>query len=157
MDAPKGRYRVEEKDGRLVVTDTLTGAPISQPPPRAPGARSAGPVSPRPPGLSDRLGRLLLRLVVSRWDDAGRAVIAWEWQQNGRTARWDAILDTAQQRRLGRALSAILAFPLLVLLLILGIWILFPLAFVAFGVSAWGVMAVLRLQRETGGIRGPEG
>ena len=157
MDAPKSRYRIEEKDGRLVVTDTLTGAPVSAPPPKAPGARSAGTLSPRAPALTGRLGRLLLRLVVRRWDDAGRAVVAWEWQQNGRTARWDAILDAGQQRRLGRALTAIVAFPLLILLLILGAWVLVPLTFLAFPATMWGVSAILRLQRETGGVRGPEG
>ena len=60
MDAPKGRYRVEEKDGRLVVIDTATGAPIDSPGPAASGpaprgpSRPAGPVAPPPPGIADR-------------------------------------------------------------------------------------------------------
>ena len=157
MDAPKGRYRVEEKDGRLVVIDTATGAPASSvsPSPRPPSA-APGPgagVSARPPGLVDRYGRLLLRLVVNRWEPDGRAIVAWEWEQNGRQQRWDAELGPAEQRRLGRALAGISAFPIVVLLSILAgpvFWLLFPLGLPA---TFWGVWAVMRLQRGTGSGR----
>lgn len=154
MDAPKGRYRVEEKDGRLTVIDTATGAPASSvnpppashtPPPNGPGAVSS------PPGVVDRYGRLLLSLVVKRRDEQGRAILAWEWEQNGRKQRWDAALGPAEQRRLGRALAAISAFPIFVLFTILagsGVsWFLLPLALPA---TFWGVLAVTRLKRETG-------
>ena len=90
MDAPKGRYRVEEKDGRLTVIDTVTGAPASAvSPPARPGVAPThrpGPV-PAPTGLADRYARLLLGLVVTRWDPEGRAVLAWQWEQNGRKRR----------------------------------------------------------------------
>lgn len=153
MDAPKGRYRVEEKDGRLVVIDTATGAPASSvsPSPRPRSAPRPGAEGPaRPPGLIDRYGRLLLRLVVNRWEPDGRAVVAWEWERNGRSERWDATLGPAQQRRLGRALAGISAFPIAVLLSIFagpGGWLLLPFAIPA---AFWGVWSVMRLQRDTG-------
>src|SRR5688500_3105918 len=113
MDAPKGRYRVEEKDGRLVVIDTVTGAPASSvtppPGPRPAPGRAQGAAE-HPSGLVDRYGRLLLGLVVNRWEADGRAIVAWEWEQNGRAQRWDAALGPAEQRRLGRALAAISSF-----------------------------------------------
>jgi hypothetical protein len=159
MDAPKGRCRVEEKDGRLSVIDTATGAPASPvspsprpgvAPPNRPGAVST------PPGLIDRYARLLLSLVVRSWDKDGRALVAWEWEQNGRKRRWDAALGPAEQKRLGRALAAVSAFPILVLVTIfagpgLG-WPLLPLALPA---TFWGVWAIVRLKRETGSPRGP--
>lgn len=153
MDAPKGRYRVEEKDGRLVVIDTATGAPassVSPPPPRpAASPRSPGLME-KPPGALDRYGRVLLRFVVNRWDEQGRAVIAWQWEQNGRRKRWDAALGPAEQRRLGRALALISAFPAFVLLSILAgpAFLLFlPVVLPA---VLWGVWGIARLQRETG-------
>src|SRR5687767_8561335 len=107
MDAPQGRYRVVEKDGRLVVIDNETGAPIpssvaspSPGRPGRPGASPAGPVAPAGPGPVDRAADLLLALAAKRWDEQGRAVIAWQWQENGKTRRWDAALDERQQRRL---------------------------------------------------------
>lgn len=149
MDAPKGRYRVEEKDGRLTVIDTVTGAPatsVTEPhPPRPPGAPGA---IERPAGLLDRYGRLLLSLAVRRWDEKGRALVRWEWEQNGQSRRWHAALGSAEQRRFGRALAAVTAFPILVLLTIVGgpgFWLL-P---IAFPLTVWGVWAITRLQRET--------
>jgi hypothetical protein len=155
MDAPKGRYRVEERGRRLVVIDTAAGtagfaagaAPPSPPPP----AGHIGPAPAAAPRLVDRIGLLLLHLVVNRWEDDGRAVIGWEWESNGRKERWDARLGADQQRRLGRALVAIAAFPLLILLFVLGFWPLWPLAFPALGAAALGVLSIHRLQRETGG------
>ncbi|HYI39219.1 MAG TPA: hypothetical protein VE053_02755 [Allosphingosinicella sp.] len=162
MDAPKGRYRVEEKDRRLTVIDTATGAPatsvMSSPrtpaaPPNRPGA-SPGPDRPAAvssPGLFDRYTRLLLGLVVKRWDEEGRALVAWEWEQNGRKQRWDAALGPAEQKRLGRAMVAITAFPIFVLLTIVTgfalTWLLLPIALPA---TAWGIWSLTRLQRETG-------
>lgn len=153
MDAPKGRYRVEEVDGRLVVIDTATGAPATSvtpsPTPRAGSPRGPAVIA-SPPGLIDRYGRMLLRLVVKSWDEEGRAVIAWEWEQNGRKRRWDATLGPAEQKRLGRALAGISAFPLVVLLSIFAgplPWLFLPFALPA---TFWGVWAIMRLQRETG-------
>lgn len=154
MDAPKGRYRVEEKDGRLTVIDTATGAPASSvsPPPR-PGAASpngAGAVS-SPPGVIDRYGRLLLGLVVKSWDKEGRAVVDWKWEENGRKQRWEAVLGAEEQRRLGRALVAMSAFPLLVLFTIFGgFGLAFLLLPVALPATFWGVWVIMRLHRETG-------
>ncbi len=158
MDAPKGRYRVEEKDGRLVVIDTATGAPASSvspfPAPRAPPPRPEPGGLARPTGLIDRYGRLLLRLVVKRWESDGRAIVAWEWEQNGRARRWDAALGPAEQRRLGRALAGISAFPLAVLLSILAGPVFWPILPFALPATFWGVWAVMRLQRETDGSGG---
>jgi hypothetical protein len=160
MDAPKSRYRIEEKDGRLVVTDTGPLDPVSAPrrdaalphagpsiPPHAPKPHSLGGPSQGPRGLT----ALLLRAIVSRWDDQGRAVIAWEWEQNGAMRRWDAVLDARQQRRLARAMAAIFAFPLLLMLSIVGGTDAFAVPIgLAFVATAWGVMTVGRIRRETG-------
>ena len=158
MDAPKGRYRVVEKDGRLVVIDNATNVPLtpSIPPPRAasgasPGSRpaAAGPVV-AGKGALDGAADALLALAVNRWDGEGRAVIRWRWKQNNQPRSWDALLDSSQQRRLGRALLCLAAAPLLFLALILAAqpWLAFvadlPLLF-------WGVRAIGRLQSETAG------
>ena len=159
MDAPKGRYRVEEKDGRLTVIDTATGAPAApvNPPKPSQAPKGAGAVS-IPPGLADRYGRILLGLVVNRWDGEGRAVIAWRWEQNGRAKRWDAALGPSQQKRLGRALAAVSAFPILVLAWIFAgsaiALLLLPLALPA---TLWGLWSIGRLRRETEVGRGSEG
>jgi hypothetical protein len=154
MDAPKGRYRVEEKDGRLTVIDTAAGAASSVTPPPGPGPaplREPGTVS-RPTGLLDRYGRLLLGLVVRNRDEEGGAVLDWEWEENGRKQRWHAVLGPGEQKRLGRALAAVSAFPLLVLFAIFGgsgpAFLLLPVALPA---TFWGVWAIMRLHRETGG------
>ncbi|HEX8309237.1 MAG TPA: hypothetical protein VF645_12550 [Allosphingosinicella sp.] len=152
MDAPKGRYRVEEKDGRLTVIDTATGAPASPVSAAKPGVAPKGPgtVS-APPGLADRYGRLLLGLVVNRWAEDGRAILAWEWEENGRTERWDAVLGRSEQKRLGRALVAVFAFPILVLVSIFaGFGPAFLLVPIALPATLWGVWAIGRLKRETG-------
>ncbi|HEX8379730.1 MAG TPA: hypothetical protein VF619_04160 [Allosphingosinicella sp.] len=152
MDAPKGRYRVEEKDGRLVVIDTAAEAPLKarRVSPSAGPPGPGGPASPPSPNLFDRLGRLLLNLVVDRWDEQGRAVVAWAWEENGRPRRWDAALDPGRQRRLGRAMLAFAAFPLVILLSVFGsvglLWLLVPVL----PAGLWGVWSVVRLQRETG-------
>ncbi|HEU0099439.1 MAG TPA: hypothetical protein VFQ67_11775 [Allosphingosinicella sp.] len=154
MDAPKGRYRVEEKNGRLVVIDTATGAPAS-PVNSSPAARGAAPRGPgvvdRPPGLVDRYGRLLLALAVRRWDGEGRAIVAWRWEQNGRERRWDAELGPAEQKRFGRALVGVSALPLVVLVSIFAGPVALLLLPVALPATFWGVWAIMRLSRETAG------
>ena len=157
MDAPQGRYRVVEKDGRLVVIDNATGAPIPSslaPPPSArPGRRGGSPASPvasAGPGPIDRAADFLVVLAAKRWEADGRAVIAWEWRQNGEVKRWDAALDERQQRRMGRALLALCAAPLFLIFL----------AFADAALSALGIVLTLpallaaaislqRLYRET--------
>ena len=148
MDAPKGRYRVEEKDGRLTVIDTATGAPAtSVTSPRPPQGQSAVA---EPTGLLDRYARLLLALVVNRRDEEGRAILAWEWEQNGRKQRWDAALGPSEQKRLGRALVGVSAFPILALFTIVaGPGLLWWLLFLALPATFWGVWAIMRLKRET--------
>jgi hypothetical protein len=152
MDAPKGRYRVVEKDGRLVVIDDATESPMSSPAVASPGIgrRPAAPAAPLPPAGAGRLARLLLRLVVDRWDEGGRAIVGWEWEENGRKRRWDAALDAAQQRRLGRALLAFASFPLVILLSVVGSFVLLWLLVLALPATFWGAWSVTRLQRETG-------
>jgi hypothetical protein len=155
MDAPEGRYRVIEKDGRLIVIDNMTGAPASPPPPRPggparPGAAAPAPVVAAGRGAIDGAGDFLLALVTREWDGEGRAVIAWEWKEGGRPRRWDARLDAGQQRRLGRALLGVALVPLPVLAFIFGsgalIWIA---AAIALPPAFWGIAAIRRLQRET--------
>ena len=121
MDAPKGRYRVIEKDGRLIVMDNRTGAPIPTSTVSLPSARPgrppvppSGPIAPAGPGAVDRAADFLVACVATEWDCEGRAVIAWESGERGNGARWDARLDEAQQRRMGRALLALCATPVFV-------------------------------------------
>jgi hypothetical protein len=155
VDAPKGRYSVVEKDGRLVVIDNGTGSPIpsSIAPPTAPGRAGiapAGPVGRGEPGALDRAADLLLALAARKRDSDGRAVIAWEWRENGKVKRWDAALDERQQRRLGRALLALVASPLLLVILVVaggdalgfGLLLVLPPAM-------WGAISIRRLYRET--------
>ena len=157
MDAPQGRYRVVEKDGRLVVIDNRTGAPIptsvASPPPLRSGGRdaaSSGPVAPAGPGPVDRAAELLLALAAKRWDADGRAVIAWEWRENDKLKRWDAALDRDQQRRMGRALLPLAAAPPLLVLAMLVDVSLFALAILlAMPPLAWAVFSLRRLHRET--------
>jgi hypothetical protein len=155
VDAPKGRYSIVEKGGRLVVIDNGTGAPIPSslaplPRPGRDGVSPVGPVSGAGPGPLDRAADLLLALAARKRDSQGRAVIAWEWRENGRTKRWDAALDEAQQRRLGRALLALVAAPLLLVLLVLadGAWFAFGML-LALPPLAWGAASIRRLYRET--------
>lgn len=155
MDAPKGRYRVVEEDGRLVVIDNESGAPVSSsvPPPAArPGAGPPLIVAPGK-GAIDAAADALLGLAVHEWDGKGRAVVRWRSQgRNGREFRWDASLDKAQQRKLGRGLLAFGAAPLFVLITIfgdLGPLVLPGLALTALPV-AWGVWSITRLMKETG-------
>jgi hypothetical protein len=156
MEAPKGRYSVVEKDGRLIVIDNGTGAPIPStfaPPSGRPGAgrsQSSAPISDSGPGPLDRAAGRLLALVVKRWDSQGRAVIAWEWQENGKVKRWDALLDEGQQRRMGRALLVLAAAPLLLVLAMMVDAGLFGLAILfAAPPLLWGFIALRRLHRET--------
>jgi hypothetical protein len=156
VDAPKGRYSIVEKDGRLVVIDNGTGAPIPStiaPPPPRPGRgapATLSPVSGRDPGAIDRAADRLVALAAREWDGEGRAIIAWKWEQNGQKKRWDAALDPRQQRRLGRALLALCAVALLpVFILFAGgaasalaaVFILPP--------AGWGAVSLQRLYRET--------
>lgn len=157
MDAPKGRYRVVEKAGRLIVMDNQTGAPIpslsgSLPParPGRPPVSPSGPVAPAGPGPVDRAADFLLACAVTQWDGEGRAVIAWESGERGNGSRWDARLDESQQRRMGRALLALCATPVFVLFFIfadgamLGFGALLTLPFVLLG-----ALALARLYTET--------
>jgi hypothetical protein len=156
VDAPKGRYSVVEKDGRLVVIDNGTGAPIPStfaPPPVRAG-RSAtsqsAPVSGAGPGPVDRAADFLLTVAAREWDSQGRAVIAWKWQQNGKDKRWDAALDQRQQRRMGRALLAVAAAASLPLVLLLAGTAAFALALLLiFPLVGWGALSLQRLYRET--------
>ncbi|HEY0412997.1 MAG TPA: hypothetical protein VGD66_07640 [Allosphingosinicella sp.] len=146
MDAPPTRYRVEEKDGRLIVIDTATGAPAS---PSAPPRVGAGtrPIAPGR-GLVDALCDALVARASTGRDAEGRAVIAWEWKQNRQTKRWDAALDSGQERRLGRALlSFVSAAPLMLVFFIAG----HPFIglFVSLPSVGRGLWMLNRLQAET--------
>ena len=157
MDAPKGRYRVVEKDGRLVVIDNETGAPIpstmaSLPSarPGRPGASSPTPVAPAGPGAIDRAADFLLACAAKGWDAEGRAVIAWEWGETGKTQRWDAALDEAEQRRMGRALLALCALPLFLIFLFFAEGAVFTVGALLTGAAtAWAAISLARLYAET--------
>jgi hypothetical protein len=184
MEAPKGRYSVIEKDGRLIVIDNLTGspavsnmlsprpgrpnassapvrpsssaAPVSASAPRAPGRP---PLSPSPivagKGMFDVAADALVTMASKGFDGDGRAIVAWEWKSNNKTRRWDARLDSAQQRRFGRALLAMFATPLPILAFVLldgaAMWIALALSL---PLMLWGFQSVARLQKETGGLSG---
>lgn len=118
IDAPPGRYRVVEKDGRLVVVDNRTGAAAApMRPPRTPEGMGAAEPLRLAAGTSavDVVAAMVLRLLVRQWDEQGRAVIHWKWGEYGRTGHWDATLDEGQQRRFGRALLGLAASALLIL------------------------------------------
>ena len=184
MEAPKGRYSVVEKDGRLIVIDNRTGTPAASntpsPRPGRPGGSPApvrpgpSPVPPRPgasrpsrrPPLSsspiapgkgtlDTAADALVTMASKGFDGDGRAIIAWEWKSNNRTRRWEARLDPAQQRRLGRALLAICATPLPVFAFVLldgsAMWMALALTV---PIIVWGFQSISRLQKETGGLTG---
>ncbi len=184
MEAPKGRYSVIEKDGRLIVIDNSTGAPASStmpsPRPGAPGGSLAPiraspspspnrPGATRPPGrpppssapitagkgLFDGAADMLVALASKDFDADGNAIVGWEWKSNNRTRRWDARLDPAQQRRFGRALLAICASPLpIVAVLLVDSNALFLGMVLGVPLFAWGFQSIARLQKETGGISG---
>jgi hypothetical protein len=150
MDAPPSRYRVIEKDGRLIVVETGTGAPAPSVAPRSAVPRpSAAPMT-EGKGLLDSVADAFAAGVSKGRDPEGRIIIAWEWKQNGRTKRWDAALDPGQQRRLGRALLAMLApFPLVFALFAAGqpfFGLVITVPFIG-----WGAVALNRLQSETRG------
>ena len=171
MDAPPSRYRIVEKDGRLIVIDNATGEVASgTTPPRPGGSPIAGPAkaSSRGSGGSpisspggtfttwrDGIGAFLLRMAVSEWDENGLAIVRWSWRRNGVEERWDAALDEDEQRRLARALTALATLPLFLILLIFGGggWLFVPLAFTVVPV-AWGGIAIAKLRAETN-QRGP--
>lgn len=126
MDAPRTRYRVLEKDRRLIVVDTASGEALSHPGPRpAVGMEAvAGPL--------DRAALLLAGFAIKRRDAQGRAVVSWSGTVNNQPKKWEAWLDQAQERRFGRALLGIVPFPALILLLVL----------LPFGAALWGVLMV---------------
>ena len=166
MDAPPSRYRVIEKDGRLIVIDNQTGETAAGTTPPRPGT-SPVPGQGRPPVAGhggspvsnmsgtlatwlDRYSAILLRLAVSEWDDQGRAIIHWSWKSNGEEQRWDAGLDADEQRRLGRGLAAISSLPIFLLLFIFGSggWLIVPLALTAVPV-VWGGISIAKLREQT--------
>jgi hypothetical protein len=156
MDAPKGRYRVVEKDGRLIVIDNRTGGPIpssigSPPTSRRGGApASPSPVAPAGPGRLDRAADFLLAVVVKEWDSEGRAVIAWKSGEGGKGSSWNARLDWSQQRRMGRALLALCATPLFGLFFVFGDGAAAGLGvFLTLPFMLWGAFAMSRLRAET--------
>jgi hypothetical protein len=159
MDAPQGRYKVVEKDGRLIVIDNATGQPASgtatpaRPP--TPGRSGSSPVAPAKSTI-DSFADSLLRLAVREWDDQGRAIIHWSWKQNGKEQRWDAWLDQAEQKRFGRALVAIAAAPLFVFFFIFTSGLLLWLGMLlTVGPVIWGFRSISRLQSETNGRLDP--
>ena len=150
MDAPKGRYRVIEKDGRLIVIDNETGEPASTstPPPRS---RDSSPVSTARSGFQ-AFADFLLGIAVTGYDEQGRAVIHWTWKEKGRERRWDAWLDSGEQRRMGRALAAIALAPLLVFIFAMasGLFLWLGIA-LTMGPILWGISVIMRLRAETDG------
>ncbi|HEX8572858.1 MAG TPA: hypothetical protein VF759_08910 [Allosphingosinicella sp.] len=153
MDAPKGRYSVIEKGGRLIVIDNGTGAPLPSTlvqPGRGRGSSPAPSVVRTEAGPLDRAAELLLAIVARRRDPQGRAVIAWEWRENGKVRRWDAALDETQQKRLGRALLGLVAPPPLVVLVTMAEGVLLLPALVAAAPPMlWSWLSLRRLRRET--------
>jgi hypothetical protein len=156
MDAPKGRYRVVEKDGRLIVIDNQSGASVSSLPPPSAGrpGTSPPPVVAGGKGSFDGIADFLLTAAVEDWDAEGRAIIHWNPNiKPGWLYRWDAVLDQAQQRSLGRALLALFAAPPFGAMFFYsgGDW----LRLLGLGLTglplAWGVFTILRLRWETAG------
>jgi hypothetical protein len=146
MEAPPTRYRVVERDGRLIVIDTSSGAVTGgvQASPVRPGATGVAAGK----GLLDALADRAAQVAGKGRDSDGRLVIAWEWTQNGQPRHWNAALDQAQQRRLGRFLLSIVApVPLVVLTFIVGEPFIGLVASVP--LILFGAVGLNRLQSET--------
>lgn len=152
MEAPPTRYRVVEKDGRLIVIDTAGGGTAGGASPIRPSLAPAGRAAPvmHGKGTFDSFADALAALTGKGRDAEGRLLIAWEWTRNGKRKRWNAALDPGQQRRLGRALIALGSPVPLVLLAFVSGW---PFAgfLLALPLILSGAIRLNRLQRETDG------
>jgi hypothetical protein len=146
MEAPPSRYRVVEKDGRLIVIDTATGTATGAAPP-LPARSGPPPVAPGK-GVMAALADGAAQVVSKGRDSDGRLVIAWEWTEKGKTKQWNAALDASQQRRLGRAILSIVApVPVVIVTFIAGRPFLGLVAGVPLILA--GALGLNRLQAET--------
>jgi len=152
IEAPKGRYRVVERGGRLIVTDTQTGLNASsavQAAARAaerragrgesrsaarasedvrPGAREIAPRAAPTASGADPAEQLANWWLGNRRDARGRLILL----VRGRPA---VALDPAQARRLGRPLLA-MALATGVALIFAAIWVsVYPLIIGVIGLS----------------------
>jgi hypothetical protein len=106
-------------------------------------------------GSLDRAADFLVTMASKEYDGDGNAIVGWEWKSNNRTRRWDARLDSGQQRRFGRALLAMCAAPLPILAFVMlsggAMWVALALSVPP---VLWGFQSIARLQKETGGLTG---
>jgi len=145
MEPPPPRYRIVERKGRLIATDTWaenrperTGAPTPQagaPRPTVPG-RPGGMPGMRDAGLIDRLGAvLLLGLCTGSTDGAGNPILTTANFYDVEGPR-QIIVGPAGAKRLGHRLVAMAALmAVLALLIFLTPWG-FIIAFVVVGMVA---------------------
>jgi len=116
---PPSRYRVVERDRRLVVVDTWAkGAPPGDiratPRPIAGGKPMPRPATPPRPGIADPRGAtglagLLVRIACMGSDDgAGHRILTTHEYYDAKGPR-DIVLSATAERRLGRALTIVVA------------------------------------------------
>lgn len=155
MDVPKTRYRVIERDRKLIVIDTWTGDPATKamPLPASPSARSPGlPRIAIGRGVFDRLALACARIGTKGRDAQGRALVRWDYKVNNKPRRWEAALDPAQELRFGRALMGLASFPATFLALFVpgvnmfAVLLLLPTLLWAL----WSFVRLSALQKETG-------
>jgi len=117
MDAPKTRYRVIEKQGRLIVIDTATGAPAT-PDAYAPPRQTGQPASFIELGsepferLAAAIANSIVKIAIRERTPEGDAIVDWNWTVNGRNRSWHARLDRDQERALGHALLQFVPLPI---------------------------------------------
>lgn len=146
---PPSRYRVVERDRRLVVIDTWAkGAPASDsrsaPRPIAGVRPMARPATAPRPGIADPRGAtglagLLVRIACMGSDDgAGRRILTTHEYYDAKGPR-DIVLSAAAERRLGRALT--ISVAAVAVALVIG-WFGMPL-FVLLFFAAIGINAAM--------------
>jgi hypothetical protein len=147
MQPPPPRYRIVERDGRLIATDTWAEkrptrpeAPMTSMPGTPKPVRPSTPASPlwvRDGGMISALGAVLvLSLCAGTTDEAGNPTLTTANFYDIKGPR-RIMLDPASAKRLGRVLLALLSALLAMLLLAC--------------ITAWGFIALFVLVGMTAG------
>ena len=103
---PPSRYRIVEKDGRLIVYDR--GVLVSTKSEKPSGARTSGPmaVADGVPWF-DRIGTILVRLMTTK-DASGRVLMTRKVTKGFTQVKQTAVVSVDQAVQLGRGLALLL-------------------------------------------------
>jgi len=132
MHAPPSRYKVKEKDGRLIVTDAATGEAVSRQPVASTVAH-AGITNPSRTGLLLQIAAFLCR---EERDGEGRLILRRRGLAHAGTHPAVALSD-AQAR--------ILSMPVIALLLALGLGLAAALVFTSIIPIILGAIIAVRI------------